>query len=177
MDRESYETIYGKGTKLFDLAWFQKNLHSESARGRVLIMAAFLEDMIARTLVSVLPPHPSTKYLLHGSNAPISSFSAKIALARSLGLINDSEYSNLDIVRKIRNEFAHVIECSFEHDKVRDLTSNLNYALGELDSNASLKPVGLNRFELASSALLLHLHDRADVAARVKFPSRPERET
>jgi hypothetical protein len=42
-------------------------------------------------------------------SGPLSSFSAKIDLARLLGMTSDVIHSDLHILRNIRNEFAHSI--------------------------------------------------------------------
>ena len=167
MDREAFEALYGKGTKLFDLAWFTKDLPKESERGQVLIVSAFLEDMLEQALRALLPEHAATTSLLK-RDGPISSFGAKTWLARSLGLINDGEYSNLETVRKIRNKFAHAVQCSFEHDEIRTLTLKLNQGLSQLDADPATKPIAFDRFRLATQALLLHLHDRADRLPEMK---------
>ncbi len=54
----------------------------------------------------MLPSEASTK-LLEGFNAPLGTFSARIKAAYSLGLINKSQFDDLERLRKIRNEFAH----------------------------------------------------------------------
>jgi hypothetical protein len=158
MDRATYERVYGKGTALFELAWFQKELPRESERGQVLVIAAFIEDVIANILGAILPEQKSTEFLL-GPNGPISSLAAKSALACSLRAINADQYRNIDQIRKIRNRFAHAVECSFQDPEVQKLSDRLNYGLSNLDSNPATRPIGLQRFHLSASGLLLVLHD------------------
>ena len=166
MDRASFEAIYGKGTKLLELAWFLKELPKESERGQVLIVVAFLDDMLERLLRSFLPKHSSTKFLLKSGSGPISGFAMKSSLARSLGLINDSEYANIETLGQIRNKFAHAVECSFETEAICKLVAKLDHGLSVLDTNPSTKPLGLYRFTLVSNALLGNLHDRDIIVQR-----------
>jgi hypothetical protein len=160
LDKATFARIYGEDTPLFKLAWFQKEQANESDRGRVLVVTAFIEDLVSELLLSYLPDIPSTKELLIGHNAPVSNLSGKVALARSLGLLKAEEYEAIHTVRKIRNKFAHVVEVDFENQSIFDLTENLNFALENLDSDAGSKPSGRHRFDLATSALLMALHDR-----------------
>ncbi len=160
MDKASFEKIYGEGTPLFKLAWFYKEQASESDRGRVLVVSAFMEDLIKGLLVSYLPVQPSTNELLEGRNAPISNFAAKASLACSLGLLSAKEYEEIGTVRKIRNKFAHFVEIDFQDQSVAALTNNLSFKLEKLDSNPDTKPDGRRRFDFSTSALLMALHDR-----------------
>jgi mannitol operon repressor len=62
---------------------------------------------------------------LLGVDAPLGSLNARIAACHALGLISDIEKHDLTILRKIRNEFAHHIEASFDLPKIRDLCRSL----------------------------------------------------
>lgn len=42
--------------------------------------------------------------------APLSSFSAKIRICYLIGLIDEDQFHDLDLVRKLRNDFAHSSE-------------------------------------------------------------------
>ena len=44
---------------------------------------------------------------LFGSNGPLGNSSSRIKLARALNWISDKTYRDLELMRKIRNEFAH----------------------------------------------------------------------
>ena len=44
---------------------------------------------------------------MFGSFAPLGTFSTKISIAFFIGLIPEDIYNDLNIIRKIRNEFAH----------------------------------------------------------------------
>jgi len=163
MDKDSFEAIYGKGTSLFELAWFNRELQSESQRGQVLVITAFIEDLVERTLREYLPKQTSTESLLSGAMAPIGNLAAKTALACSLDLITASEYNNIEIVRKIRNKFAHTVDVSFMDQSIVALTNNLTHALADLDKDPKTKPKEpFYRFQLVTAALLLHLHDRSE---------------
>ena len=82
-------------------------LHGLDDRGLVLSLSAFSEDSLGTLLSAFMLPSDASKKLLEGFNAPLGTFSARIMTAYSLGLINESQYDDLERLRKIRNKFAH----------------------------------------------------------------------
>jgi hypothetical protein len=56
---------------------------------------------------------------LLSNNGPIGTFSARIKIASALAWINSDVEHDLDVVRKVRNDFAH----SFDHDLSFDTQS------------------------------------------------------
>lgn len=93
---------------------FQDYLHviaGESDRGAVLVAASLLDAGLEAALKKMLAP--ATKKddpLFNSSFSPLRSFAAKIELAYRLGLINREARQMLDILRDIRNDFAHRAE-------------------------------------------------------------------
>lgn len=56
------------------------------------------------------------------TNDPLSSFASKIKIAFCLGLISSDEYDDLQIIRDIRNTFAHYLtDCDFTQQRIRSL--------------------------------------------------------
>lgn len=93
----------------------------ETDRAAVIVAAAAFDSSLAALIGHFLVAVPSASDdLFDGPNAPLASFSAKIALAHRLGLISSRFARNLHLVRKIRNDFAHNISgASFEDASVR----------------------------------------------------------
>ena len=59
------------------------------------------------------------KQMLNG-NGPLATFSSKIDLAYSLALIDENVHQDLHLLKKIRNEFAHLPgKLSFENPKIK----------------------------------------------------------
>lgn len=85
-------------------------LHDLDDRGLVLSLSAFAEDSLGTLLTTFMLPSDASKKLLEGFNAPLGTFSARTMAAYSLGLINRSQFDDLERLRKIRNEFAHTWE-------------------------------------------------------------------
>ena len=58
---------------------------------------------------------------LFDGDRPLATFSARINLAFAIGYIPLNAYSDLNLLRKIRNHFAHSAEqVSFEDGRIRD---------------------------------------------------------
>lgn len=96
-----------------------------SDRGAALAGASYL-DIQLQHLFSAYVVELSSKEQkdLFGDGA-LSTFSGKITLAHALGLIAESEFKMLQHIRKIRNEFAHHVNRSFEASPVRDWCAHL----------------------------------------------------
>lgn len=103
-DFDSYqEKMKLKHPKIFENASNVSNLFGESDRGATLIAAAILEYQLEEILFSFFRDIKSAKELLNGFNAPLGTFSSKIKNSHALGLIEDDEYNQIEIFRKIRN--------------------------------------------------------------------------
>jgi hypothetical protein len=84
-------------------------LKKESVRGSVIVACAFIEDQLEELVKSRLIVCEKKKdYLFDGTNAPIGSMSAKIDLAFRTGCIGANNRESLHILRKLRNDFAHL---------------------------------------------------------------------
>ncbi len=88
---------------------FFRQLASESDRGAALIGSSLLEDDLEQLLRSAMSPVADPKRVdsLFSGFAPLATFSAKISICYALGLIDENLFHDLEIIRKIRNRFAH----------------------------------------------------------------------
>jgi mannitol operon repressor len=144
----------------------------ESDRGSVLIHASMLDDMLAQIVNAYLISDPETEALTDGFNAPIGTFSARILMAFSLGTISKEEYRELNLIRKVRNDFAHSIEASFADARIAARCYELTFAAmpyGEVKVNAR------GRFITAASALILTLVNRAHYVRQERLAYKPWR--
>lgn len=93
-----------------DAAVFVQGLAKESDRSAVILGAARLDVSLERLLKAVMSHHPGGNDNLFDGDRPLSTFSAKIAVAHRLRLIDNDVEHALQMVRKIRNDFAHSVE-------------------------------------------------------------------
>ena len=86
------------------------SLNKESDRGAVLLSVAYLENYLENALKSKLIGSQKHLKKLFEFNGALGTFSSKIDMSLSIGIINDKVYSDLNTLRKIRNKFAHHFE-------------------------------------------------------------------
>jgi mannitol operon repressor len=104
---------------------FLKEFQTETDRGAVLVGAALLDERLLELLKSHLLKKNQSKELLEGGTAPLGTFSARIKASYCLGLITELEHKELQLIRKVRNEFAHHVHgLSFEDEAISALCNN-----------------------------------------------------
>jgi Mannitol repressor len=80
----------------------------ESDRGSALIAVAWVDDALEALLKASFRDEKKIVDSVFQSMGPLSTFSARIKTAYLLGLVTASLYSDLERMRGIRNDFAHV---------------------------------------------------------------------
>ena len=71
---------------------FLDDFNRETERGAALAAAAFLDTLLERVLVAFLIQNDSNSNLTKGFNAPLGTFSARIAACHAMGLISEQEF-------------------------------------------------------------------------------------
>lgn len=121
--------------KIEVLKWMkivEEEINVKSDRSLIIISAAILDTQLANLLDKFLIDKPKKQEKIFNNNAPLATFSAKISLCYYLGIISEYEYRTLEIIRKIRNIFAHKIEIKKISDdqSLIDLCSSLEIPEG-----------------------------------------------
>lgn len=91
---------------------------AESERGMTVLVAAELDRALELLLKAYMAPGSARDALFSGGSAPLGTFSAKINIARTLHLIREEEYVLLQLIRRIRNEFAHNPDAGFDDARI-----------------------------------------------------------
>lgn len=97
----------GDDSALNDLNRFMAQLNTEDDRALVLSLAAFIEETLGRLLLAYFRDCKATKELVEGFNAPLGTLSARVKAAYSFGLASEEQFRDMEILRKVRNLFAH----------------------------------------------------------------------
>ena len=106
---------------------FLEPFQSETDRAAALLATAMLDDKLLEILESFLTESESSKTLLRGPRAPLGTFSSRIEAAYALGFLDDEERTELNIIRKIRNDFAHSWRTlTFTTASIKDRVRNLH---------------------------------------------------
>jgi mannitol operon repressor len=142
-----------------DLAHFFSELQRETDRGLPLVAAALLDEKLLEALQSFLCIGKSAERLLIEPNAPLGTLSSRIEACFSLGLIDEFEYQEISLIRKIRNVFAHSKHgLSFSNEKIMGLCASLKSDLPQ-DANYPVTEARF-RFINATVCLVLRLYYR-----------------
>lgn len=107
---------------------FVDEFKNESDRAAVILGAAQLDLHLYELLSLVLRPCTSRSDDLLDGDGPLGTFSSRITLAHRLGLIDDEFCRALNLIRRIRNAFAHELtgtslDSGAHRDRVRELTA------------------------------------------------------
>ena len=96
-------------------------------RGRVLCLASFAEEALGRLLLGYLRETKQAKELIEGFNAPLGTLATRIKAAFTMGLISREQFDDLEVLRRIRNAFAHNWEgISLDQGDLKSLVGKLH---------------------------------------------------
>src|SRR5947209_1634118 len=101
------EEVLKEYPNLKDFLPYLDGLNKESPRGQVLISIGYMEQVLEDILRAFMLEIKTVDDLFKGGNAPIGTFSAKMKAAYALGLISEDEFHDFELIRRIRNHFAH----------------------------------------------------------------------
>jgi mannitol operon repressor len=151
---------------LKDFRTFLPELNNESDRGMSLIATSFIDEQLKRTLSAFLIEGADSEMLLKGFNAPLGTFSARIAATAAMGLISAKEAREIHCLRKIRNLFAHHVHVSFDDQNIRDLCSNLEMAA---EDYGDVVVGARGRFSTSAVSVIMSLTNRPHYVARARL--------
>lgn len=109
-----------KDLKLINYNSMVEAFHSESDRGAAVLAGSYAENVLGKYLAYKCTDK-SKEEDLFGSNGPLSTFSQRILISESFGLISKNTAETLNYIRKVRNHFAHhPLDASFGSSPVRE---------------------------------------------------------
>lgn len=121
---------------LFDWNTMIDSFHRESDRGAAVLVGGFVENYLGIYLRSLVVDEKVAESLFQAVG-PLSSFSQRIAVARAFGFISKSDYVDLNLIRKIRNHFAHhPLEAGFSGSPVVEFAGGLSERDAASESHA-----------------------------------------
>lgn len=120
-----------------------QELEAQTDRGAAIIGAALLDMRLKEAIKTRLISRPGVIEELFKPNAPLGSFSARIDLAYCLGLYGEHSHRDLNLIRKIRNDFAHFeAPLDFTSPSVTNRCAELWLPKSVEINNQPLSPVG-----------------------------------
>lgn len=157
-----------RGQVMHDIQKYIDEANKENAsgtqRGVVLVWASIIDETLSKILSAhfiVLSKKQSIEMFDH--NGPAGSFSSKIKLCFALGLILDDEMNAINLVRKIRNDFAHDINVDLDDEPLRSQCLQLGTTF---DAPATFRENPRLSFSTACGSLMMILHNRLSSISR-----------
>lgn len=148
-----------------NLTNFLKEFDEESDRAAAILGAAKLDTLLYQIIQSVLRPNVSKNDELLDGDSPLGTFSSRIMFCYRIGVINDLTAWSLNMIRRIRNQFAHevsgsIIDSGSHRDRIVELIKPLrnNYYYNFFLQNAILHSEGhAAQFRVAVTLIALRL--------------------
>jgi DNA-binding MltR family transcriptional regulator len=124
----------------------------------VVTSVSILEEVLEATLLSRMPAIDKKMHTrLFKGYGPLSSMAAKTDICFVLGVLSKSDYDDLNIIRQVRNIFAHSSQAmGFETSSIADLVSRMKKTRKRSDTPyrhyfARLHEIGHNLLKAASA--------------------------
>jgi DNA-binding MltR family transcriptional regulator len=100
-------------------------LYKSSDRAAAIMAATIVESRLTAALKNRFRPNIDVQNEMFRSSGPLGSFSAKIKLGCLLGVCSDQAFSDLEIMKNIRNRFAHYLDIKdFQSQRIADWCKN-----------------------------------------------------
>lgn len=148
---------------------FIQEFYEESDRAMALVGTAFLDDLTGSLLLAFFVEEHNVAGKLMEPDRPLGSFSSRIDVAYCVGLFTKEQRDDLHLIRKIRNEFAHVRhDITFNTVVIADMCRNLRAGaeiLQEHDPNMEPK----NRFWAAVGKLAAYMVSYGKYVTRQQY--------
>ncbi|HEX4114027.1 MAG TPA: hypothetical protein VH020_15955 [Stellaceae bacterium] len=141
---KTFRVFVGTTPDFSHLPAMEQEFYLGPDRPAVILQASSLETLVRSLILTKMrqPISSETIERMFGGNGPLSSFSHKIMIGHALGLYGPVYRHDLDIIRELRNGFAHVrlpmaletpaIAGMCKHLKLPDMPGNmLPYAYSE----------------------------------------------
>lgn len=166
-----YEKLHGAGSfgdQQKKVLIFRHTLHSESDRGCALLAASHLDFILQKLLKLKLIG--SKKHLedLFSVTGSLSTFSSRIKLSYSMGLIPETFLLDLDTIKKIRNKFGHEVNLSsFDDPPIKNLVKKLHY------TREKSRPT---KWQFITSVLFIYGCVEGRISVEKKFPENTDLE-
>jgi hypothetical protein len=151
-----------------------KLVESESDRGAILILGAYLEELLGDLIQASCISDAAAADLLE-LRRPAGDFDSRIAVCGAFGLLHPTEVAALQAVRRIRNSAAHFdkkgrgFDVLFDSDSTIDLVKNLAEAVNLVVESREREPVK-QLFIVSTRLLATKIMLRAAVAERPAVP-------
>lgn len=106
-NREHVAIVAKEEGELDSLNRFMRLVGEQDERAMVLSLATFIEDTLGRLLLAYFRDCKATRELIEGFSAPLGTLGSRIKAVYAVGLVTEEQFKDMEILRKVRNQFAH----------------------------------------------------------------------
>jgi hypothetical protein len=129
-------------TTVEDLESAFQEIKEAPDRTTAIVVATLLESVLEDAILTRLRPMSNAhRKLLFEGEAGFAGFAAKINLGFSLGLYGQQTKTDLDQIRRIRNEFAHYLGRNFEHPVISKSCASMTDYRKQTEVDPTWSPV------------------------------------
>jgi len=118
-----------------DAARLVTDLECETDRGVALLAVAFLDDVLDVLLRASFVDDSEAVNRLIGPGRPLESFGSRAHIVYCMGLLGADVYADINLIREIRNDFAHRQPTNFDHGDIRLKCNKLRCVSPMLEGN------------------------------------------
>jgi DNA-binding MltR family transcriptional regulator len=162
LTKEYLETL----KKIFRL---RSELNKESDRGCILMATSFLEYELKRLFEYYLIGNKKNHEEMLTGQGGLATFSSRIKLAYSLGLISRITMDDLNIIKKVRNDCGHNYEpISFEDQSIKQRIYSLKSSPYAGDNKINPRKLFINNVFIILSEIQGHKSDLNKAAELTK---------
>jgi hypothetical protein len=136
---------------------------SKDDRTIAILGGTFLEMILEHILYAFFPDDDKNVEMMQ-YNQPLGNFSNKIKMCYCLGLIDKVIKEDLNLIRKIRNEFAHDLYASFESDKIKSWCFQLKWHKILITPFPPEDATPKDYFQVGVNSLITHLNGCVSIA-------------
>lgn len=143
--------------KLFDYG-------EASDRAVAIVGPAFLDTLLTELLISFLIDDEEEVKRLIRHDGPLGTFGARVSASYCLGLIGETIKSDLRLVAKVRNRFAHDLRANFSDEQVQSWCNALQWHKESFMSEPPAGATARDLFQVGVNQLVCHLNALPGVA-------------
>ena len=140
----------------------------QNERAIAILGGSFLEMILEHIIFAYLPEDEKEVKKLMDINQPLGNFSNKISFCYCLGLIDKVVKDDLNLIRKIRNKFAHDLFVSFEDEQVKSWCNELKWHKIAYEANPPSEATFRDFFQVNVLQLISNLNRHISIARAQK---------
>ena len=147
----------------YDIAELFKEIQGDSDRAAAITAVAYFEEILTLSLAARFVPLTTTKKrkLFDEREGALDTFYAKTQVGRAIGLYGAKTLNDLDLIRQIRNRFAHYPGISkFTHNRIKSRCEKLYTA-------KKVRPTKEPRDKNEDTPRALYLNSLLEIGARL----------